>query len=243
MPVSLGGLAVKFLAPILIKNLIGRSNPMGNLQPGEQQVMPQGAKDEALIRVKNKKGSVIVILGTRDTGKTELSYRLAEFLERPTYAVSPQQKPPGWIEHIKMEDVFTRVKPMSTLIMDDLPAYASNRDYNDGLIQTMEKMIPMVRHEPSPPEHPVGMVHLIFCSQTSAQADKYILDCDLAFLKPLGLLYADLERQNIKRLYDQLVNPYFDGQPDSFIVRHAYMISRQYKGLIEFSRAQRYKSW
>jgi hypothetical protein len=76
----------------------------------------------------------------------------------------------------------------------------------------------MVRHERHPPEYPIGEIQLIFCSQSAAQADKYILDCDLAFFKPLGLLYHDLERPAIKRIYRDWVDPVFQGKDDFWIV-------------------------
>ena len=185
-------------------------------------------KDIALNNVKKKDGSVGVLLGTRETGKTELAYRYAEFLDRRTYAVSPEQVPPRWIERIKLEEIDDKVLPFSTVILDDLPAYASNRDYNNHLIITLERLIPMCRHD--------RKLHLIFCSQSAAQADKYILDCDIAFFKPLGLLMAGIERPHIKRIYETLVNEHFDGKDDNFIKRHAYMLSRTYQGLITISR-------
>ena len=185
-------------------------------------------KDSELLALKKKDGAVTVLLGTRGTGKSELAYRLAEFIDKSVYAVSPEQEPPIWIERIAIEDIFEKVKPGSTLIMDDLPAYASNRDYNNKVVQTLERLIPLVRHEKK--------LHLIFCSQSAAQADKYILDCDCAFFKPLGLLFDDLERPNIRKIYRSLVEPEFEGRSDWWIVRHAYMLSRRHKGIIEFSR-------
>ena len=161
---------------------------------------------------------------------TQLAYRLAEFLGRPTYAVSPQVTPPSWIKKIKLQDIFEVIPPKSTLICDDLPAYASNRDYNNELIQNLERVVPMVRHERQPPEYPLGELQLIFCSQSSAQADKYILDCDVAFFKPLGMLYEDFERQNIKRIYRDYVNQYFEGKGDDWVHKHVWMRSREYNG-------------
>ncbi len=192
-------------------------------------------KDIALIALKRKAGSVVVCLGSRDTGKTTLAYRIAEFLERPTYAVSPQQKPPDWIEWIKVEDIL-EVPSKTTLICDDLPAYMSNKDYNESLSKSIEKIIPMVRHERMPPDFPVGEVHLIFSSQSAAQADKYILDCDAAFLKPLGMLMGDVERPHIAKIYRDFVDPEFNNQSDNFVHRHAYMLTRQFKGLIEVGK-------
>lgn len=186
-------------------------------------------KDKALLNLKRKRGAVVVVLGTRDTGKTELAYRVAEFLEKPTYAVSPEQNPhPEFIQRIRPDEVNERVASNSTIIFDDMPAYASNRDYNEALVREMEKIIPMCRHE--------RKLHLIFSSQSAAQADKYILDCDMAFFKPLGLLKDDLERPFIRRLYNKYIDTEFEGKADYWVVRHAYMWSRTYKGLIEIKK-------
>jgi len=205
-------------------------------QQASKPVVDYNQKDLALMRVKNKKGSIIVCLGSRDTGKTELSYRLAEFLGRPTLAVSPQQKPPSWIERTTLDNLFIKPRKGVTIILDDLPAYMSNRSYNDLVVQTMEKLIPMVRHEPNPPEYMIGESHVIFASQSAAQADKYILDCDLAFFKPLGLLLQDVERPGIARIYKTMVDPLFEGKDDEFIHEHAFLLSRTFKGLINFKR-------
>lgn len=187
-------------------------------------------KDKALTNLKQKDGAVIVILGARGLGKSELAYRIAEFIGKPTYAISPEQNPhPKFIRRIKIEDLDELVPPHSTVIMDDMPVYASNRDYNEAFVKGLERIIPMVRHE--------RKLHLIFSSQSSAQADKYILDCDCAFLKPLGLLYEDFERPNIRRIYRDHVDPEFNGKNDNFIVRHAFMWTREYKGLIEIKKA------
>lgn len=219
------GLALR-LAPLFLRQVPQQAKSQTTLTE----------KDVALVNLRNKKGSVSVLLGSRDTGKTELAYRLAEFLDRPTYAISPQQKPPEWIKWIKLEDLFDRVPSQSTLLLDDLPAYMSNRDYSDALVRTIEKLVPMVRHEACPPDYPIGEIHLIFSSQSAAQADKYILDCDAAFLKPLGLLLADVERPNIARIYRTLVDPEFEGHDEYFIKTHVYMLSRGFKGLIEVKK-------
>ena len=109
--------------------------------------------------------------------------------------------------------------------MEDLPAYMSNRDYNNQFVQEIERIVPMCRHKKK--------WHLIFNTQSSAQADKYILDCDLAFFKPQGLLMADVERPNIRKIYKNIVDPYFENSSQDFIHRHACMVSRTYIGGIE----------
>jgi hypothetical protein len=228
-------LALKY-APLFLN----RGNPQNNQnnKPQSDQMI-LNEKDIALVSLRQKAGSVTVILGSRDTGKSQLVYRYAEFLQRPTYIVSPQAVPPSWMIRIPLEKVATDVPEDVTLICDDLPAYMSNRDYRDGLVMMMEKIVPMVRHPRQPPEFPVGKVHLIFVSQSAAQADKYILDCDMAFFKPLGLLSDDMERPNIKKIYSEFVNPLFQNKDDNFIHSHAFMMSRTFKGMIEFKMADK----
>ena len=225
------------LAFKLAPYFLGGFNQSNQSNQNEAVSVEQSTKDKALMSLKNKDGSVTVLIGSRDTGKTELALRVAEFFNRPTYMVSPQQKPPKWVTHLPVKDLLT-VPPWSTMICDDLPAYMSNKDYSEEFSKNVEKCIPMVRHEPQPPDFPVGQVHLIFCTQSASQADKYILDCDAAFLKPLGLLMDDVERSSVSRLMRLHVNPLFDGQSDEFVHRHAYMITRQYKGLIEFKKTR-----
>ena len=241
------GIAYQYLFPKLAKRLNSAGinwveilNGMGN-QPSMDNSQTYSSGEAriiatALADVKSLDGSVCVNLGTRFTGKTVLAHRIAKFYGRKTYAVSPQQKPPPWIEWIKLSELKYAVAPMTTLILDDLPAYASSRDYNDELVAELEAIIPMVRHKPTQPGQ-VGQVHLIFNSQSAAQADKYILDCDLAFMKPLGLLAHDMERPNIRRIYRQLVDPLFEGRDNRWIHRHAYMVSRSFKGLITYNKS------
>ena len=186
------------------------------------------AKNAALAAIKCKEGSVTVSIGGRDSGKTTLAYRLAEYFGRQTYAVTPEQAPPSWVRRIQPDEVLDMLAPNSTLICDDLPAWASNRDYNETLVRELERLIPMCRHEKK--------VHLIFCTQSAAQADKYILDCDLAFFKPLGLLMGGQERPSVDKIYKEKVNQHFQGKDDMFIKKHAYMLSRSWEGLVSIAK-------
>lgn len=175
----------------------------------------------ALEEVKRKDGSVSVWIGTRDTGKTVGSQREAEYLGRPVFGISPEQKLPSWIEPIKMKDI-NKLPSRITLIVEDTPVNMGNRDYNEEVVQTLEKIIPMVRH--------TKKWHLIFNTQSSAQADKYILDCDLAFFKPQGILMGDVERPNIQKIYTKYVNPFFENRSQSWMRQHVLMIARSYIG-------------
>lgn len=188
----------------------------------QQQETGVSDKDRALLTLKSKPGAVILILGRRDSGKTILSYRLASFLERPTYAVSPNQDPPNWITKISLEEI-EGVSPGSTLILDDLPVYMSSRDYNEALVRSVERLIPITRHR--------GII-LIFVSQTSGFADRWVMDADAIFLKQMSILYADIERPAVKKLMDRAA-PHFEGRTDHWLKRHCYMITDTWEGLLE----------
>ena len=213
---QLFGLAMKF-APLFLRQI-------------QQQKPPTvlAEKDLALINLKNKEGAVIAIVGSRGTGKTELAYRLAEFIGKPAYAVSPEQLPhPSFITRIGFDEIDERVGPSSTILFDDVPVYLSNRDYHNQLVQSVERLIPMVRHE--------RKLHLIFVTQSSGFADKYVLDAEAIFIKPGSLLFEDLERPGMKKLF-QIANPYFDRKDDEWVRRHVYFISRQWQGIMEVKK-------
>ena len=178
-------------------------------------------KDRALQALKRKDGAVVLILGKRESGKTILSYRLADFFKRPTYAISPNQRPPSWITKIGLEEIET-VPHGSTLILDDLPVYMSSRDYNEAAVKSVERLIPVARHK--------GIM-LIFVSQTSGFADRWVMDADAIFLKQMSLLYGDLERPAVKKLMDRAA-PYFEGKDEDWLKKHVYMITDSYEGIL-----------
>ena len=195
-------------------------------QPQDPTILTE--KDVALINLHKKPGAVINVIGARGTGKTVLAYRLCEMLEKPAYGIFPEEKNhPGFIQKIEITDI-EKLPPGITLVIDDLPVIASNRDYNVPFVRQMEKVVPMVRHE--------RKMHLIACTQTGAQADKYFLDCDAAFLKPPSIFYEDVERQAIKRMYREIVVPYFAGKDEEFVKRYAIMVSNEYVGPIRIKK-------
>ena len=178
-------------------------------------------KDIALINLRKKDGAVVLILGKRESGKTVLSCELAKFLDRPTYAVTPNQHPPQGIKEITLEDV-ENVPPNSTLILDDIPLYLSSRDYSEASARNIERLIPVVRHK---------KIMLIFVSQTSGFADRWTMDADAIFIKQMSLLYADLERPAVKKLMDKAA-PYFEGKDDEWQKSHCYLITDSWEGVL-----------
>ena len=111
-------------------------------------------------------------------------------------------------------------------MLDDLPVYMSSRDYSEAVVRNIERMIPVARHK---------KLMLIFCSQTSGYADRWVMDADAIFLKPGSLLYADIERPAVKKLYDRAM-PYFANKTEQWIKEHAYLITSTWEGLIEVKK-------
>ena len=169
-----------------------------------------------------KAGSVTVIIGRRDLGKSVCGYRLAEILGRPVYAISPEQHPPVQVREITLPELSSSPPPWATLFLDDLPVYMSSRDYGDELIQQVERLVPVVRHK--------RKLHLIFATQLTSFIDKYALDADLVILKAPSVLYADIERPFVKKLHDQ-ASEYWRGKSEYWLKRHCYVISHSFQGL------------
>lgn len=215
--------AAKLLGTQLFKLLFGKDARL--YQSSGDDVNP--IRNDALCEVIRKDGSVSVWIGTRETGKTQGSYREAEMFDRPIYCVSPEERPPSWITQVNLNDI-DDLPSNITLILQDLPAYMSNNDYNNELIIELERIVPLCRHK--------RKWHLIFNTQSAIQADKYILDCELAFMKPWGVLMEDVERPGIRRIYKNWVMPYFEGKSEYFIRTHAFMKSRTYVGGIAITK-------
>ena len=173
-------------------------------------------------RIKRKAGAVILIIGKREAGKTVLAQRLGQVFERPTYSISPEQHPPPWITEMELKDLNKFPPRFSTVILDDIPAYMSSRDYHNPLVKVVEGIIPVVRHK--------RKIFLVFCTQTSSQADRYILDADLVILKPFTSLYADLERPAVKKLADRVM-PIFSEMSEAEQKRCCYVFHDLYTGL------------
>ena len=183
---------------------------------------PELGELPTIARLRAKDGSVTLILGMRESGKSVMAYRLAHLLGRPTYAVSPEETPPKWASELELEELAQEPPPWSTLVMDDLPAYMSSRDYTDAYVKVVEQLIPVVRHR--------RKLHLIFSSQSSGLSDKWCMDADVILMKPLSFLYADLERAAVKKLADKLM-PLFNEMSEEQQLRHCYVFSRQFIGM------------
>ena len=199
--------------------------PVAQEQP-QVDAIPELADIPPVRQLKHKEGAVVLVLGRRESGKTILSQRLAQIIGRPTFAISPEQKPPPWITELKLEELTHEPPPWSTLLCDDLPAYLSSHDYSNALAKTLEHLIPVCRHR--------RKLCLVFLTQSAAMSDKYVLDSDLIFFKPLNLLFQDLERPAVARLY-KAIGPLFDRMTEAERRRHAFLLSPDWRGLVRIN--------
>ena len=207
----------------IILERLGISGGQGQASANQEREIGDLSSIAAL---RHKAGSVTIILGRRESGKTVLAYRLAELLSRPIYAVSPEQAVPKGVIELDFSELEDSPPSRSTLILDDTPVYASQRDYNSPAVRIMEKLIPVVRHK--------RKLHLIFVSQSSALSDRYILTADIVFLKQPSLLFVETERPQVARFY-RTVAPIFERMNEAQRKRHVYLISDDWRGLVRIN--------
>jgi energy-coupling factor transporter ATP-binding protein EcfA2 len=213
--------AIAFIANLFLEKYVQEQQ-----SPPQASDIPELAQVPAIQKLKNKHGAVVLIIGRRESGKTILAQRLAEIIGRPVYAVSPEQTPPSWITELRLEQLSESPPPFSTLILDDIPAYMSSRDYNDSFVNVVEKLIPMVRHK--------RKLILIFNTQTSGQADRWIMDADLLLIKSPNLLFMETERPAVARIYKSVM-PIFQQMTDQQQKRHAFLLAQDYRELVRIN--------
>ena len=213
----LGNLALEYLG----------AGEAGARSEGRQQG-PEIEESLSIRALRRKTGSVTVLIGSRESGKSVLGYRLAELLERPVYAVSPEQHPPRGVGELSLEEIAEMPPPRSTLFLDDLPAYMGVHDYSNRFVRVIEQLVPVVRHK--------RKLHLIFATQLSSLSDKYALDADLVLLKPPSILYRDLERAAVRRVQDRIAH-HWEGKTENWIHRHCYVLSHREEGLFRVQMA------
>jgi len=212
------------IAALIINLTLDKLGLFGNDQQEEESYSEPELEDTLSVRMlKRKEGSVTLIVGCRESGKTVLGYRLAELLGRPIYAVSPEENPPSGIAELKFEELDEQPPPRSTLFLDDLPAYMGSRDYQNRFVQVVERLVPIVRHK--------RKLHLIFSTQLASLSDKYAMDADCVIFKPPSLLYEDIERASVRRRQDAIAH-IWEGKSEDWIHRHCYILSHREKGLV-----------
>lgn len=179
--------------------------------------------------LRNRRGAVITLVGRPMTGKTTLAHSLAAFLARPTYAVSPHERPPSWITPMPFEALTDQPPPGSVVILDDILSYMSSdhRDRNQRINRQVEKIFPTARHDR-------GLI-LICCTQVTSLMDKYGLRADAVALKPPDLLFADIERPGVRRRYREIEWVWQD-RSDWWIKRHAYLLTSDWEGIVRVRR-------
>ena len=204
-------MVASFLVKVILPKLLERFQ--GNQQP-EYDVDSYATGDEgsALDTLLSKSGAVSVIIGRRGLGKTSLALRIAEARAKPVFIVSPNARVPSWVNKIGFGNINENTVPGgSTLILDDVATYMSNRDYSDSIVKETERMIPMVRHW----DNEKGLF-LIVCTQNAGIVNKHVLDTDALFIKQLSILYEDVERAGVQKFISELNRFLMDNQKNGY---------------------------
>ena len=206
------------LFALLVNLLIPRQE-----EGAERREGPELGDLRTIATLRRKLGSVTIIIGRRESGKSVVGYRLAELLDRPIYAVSPEAPVPHGVTELSLEELDDMPPPGSTLFLDDIPVYASQRDYGVAAVRVLEKLIPVVRHK--------RKLHIISATQSSGLTDRFVMDADIVLLKPANLLFSDLERTSVARLY-RTVQPLFDQMSPPECQRHIYLLSQNERRMV-----------
>lgn len=192
---------------------------------------PELAEISPVESLLQKQGSVVPILGAPEMGKTVIARRLAEIIDRPTFCVSPEEKPPKWITWITLDDVLDakKVPTMSTVILDDILLYASIRDYTSPAVQKLERTMSVARHK--------RKIIIIWCAQVSALVDKNLLMGPMVILKPPSLLFEDIERDAVRKLHKR-AEEIWAGKSEGWLHRHCYVIGHSFEGVVKVNMAR-----
>lgn len=176
---------------------------------------------------------VYLILGGRGTGKTALALRLAQILDRDTYAIGiPSSVAPKGLNTMLMTDIAS-VPKHSVVIIDDASLYASSADARSAPMLALQGLINICRHVD---------VTLLITGQQAASLYKYVMDADGLFLKPPGLLFKEFERAEVAKLM-ALAAQAFAGIPlhkKTKRLRSVYVVAPEYVGLMEFDKPEHF---
>jgi len=208
------------------------------------------SKQEFLSIFKKEPWGINLVVGKSGGGKTALCVRLAEFLNRPVYAVN-FLKTPEWITpiaklHIEESDtnydcyfIFPNGNTMPadkgcTIIIDDAAnILESNKMYADAN-ETMKKLSFIARH--------LDICFIINCQDSSSLNKQIISQTRTLFFKEPALFQMSLDRDFIGKLIEEKVRPFFDSLNKSQRKFYTYVVHQDFRGVIKTGLARGWTS-
>lgn len=206
------------------------------------------SKQEFLSLWKKEPWGINLVIGKSGGGKTALCVRLAEFLNRPTYAVN-MLKVPGWIVpiaklHIEESDtsyecyfVFPdgSTQPAdrgSTVIIDDASnMLESNKMYTDAN-ETIKKLAFIARH--------LDIAFFVNTQDSSSLNKQVVGQTRALFFKEPALFQMGTDRDFIGKIIEEKVRPFYDSIRKEERRLYTYVVHQEFRGVIKTGLA---KGW
>lgn len=206
------------------------------------------SKQEFLSTWKKEPWGINLVVGKSGGGKTALCMRLAEFLNRPVYAVN-MLKVPGWITpvaklHIEEDDTSyecyfiypdghtSPADKGSTVIIDDAAnILESNKAFTDAN-ETIKKLAFIARH--------LDICFLVNCQDSSSLSKQVVGQTRALFFKEPALFQMSMDRDFIGKIIEEKVRPFFDSLRKEERKLYTYVVHQDFRGVIKTGLA---KGW
>jgi DNA replication protein DnaC len=185
------------------------------------------------------------VVGRPGTGKTTLSLTLASFINdhhrAPAYVIGieqwkldylafPAQEWTDTDEEKLLEKIASleRTPGPKILVIDDASLWFGIDSYSRPSAHALRNLINVRRHH---------QLTLILNCQESAGLHKHLMKPDVLFLKPMSMLYQDIERPFIKRMQEEAM-AYFSQMPSHEWKEWAFAASDDppFRGVVRYGK-------
>ncbi|RLE39600.1 hypothetical protein DRJ17_00180 [Candidatus Woesearchaeota archaeon] len=186
----------------------------------------KGSFDEWENKLYRSDSKIGIILGARGKGKSAIGMKLLENFKAKTnkniYALGfKTDKIPNWITSIKNFDIIDDIARNSVLLIDEGGITFSSRDTMSNINKLLSKVLLVARHKD---------LSVIFISQNSSNIDvNAIRQADFLLLKPNSLLQKDLERNIVKKIYEDASSDFDALKSEPGLV---YIYADVYRGFV-----------
>lgn len=199
-------------------------------------------KESFLKNLKKDSWGVHLVIGKSGGGKTALCVRMAEFLNRPTYAIN-MLKTPEWIDplvkirihedengnylgatFIYPDGTELKADKHCTVIIDDAAnILESNKMYED-VNSTIKKLAFISRH--------LDIAFFVNVQDSSSLNKQVVGQARVAWFKEPALFQFGTDRDFIAKLVEEEVKPFFDSLPKTLRKKYTYIYCADFKGVI-----------
>ena len=173
---------------------------------------------------------VILVTGKRGAGKTALLCTILENSSKKDVFITGISQEywhllPDTITPLPLDaQTLEHLPENATIALDESALFFYSRDYSKQLNKLVSKLVTEARHKKE---------LLVFATHSLRKIDIGIaIDADAIIFKEPSLLHSKFERKEILRLVQEAKRA-FDKIPPPERVKHAYLVSQDYEGMLE----------